>query len=138
MDGFFDNIATHLGDQVSGDHIKLIACIMVTYPLALVYRKLPADSPTSRHLFSIIYACISMTYVLKLYIGFVHIAITAILTYTFMKYYNGKNGPYINFVLAMISMSIWYIHIKNQVNHTPLSSYIPLFCHSVFPLSYNA
>ena len=56
MDGFFDDTATHLGDQVSGDHIKLVACIMVTCPLALIYRKLPAESPTSRHLFSI-YLC---------------------------------------------------------------------------------
>ncbi|KAI9266576.1 MBOAT, membrane-bound O-acyltransferase family-domain-containing protein [Phascolomyces articulosus] len=113
MDSFFENIAAHLGDQVSGDHVKLIFCILATYPLALIYRTLPTDSPNSRHLFSIAYAVIAMVFVLKLYMGMLHITITALFTYTFMRLYHGKNGPYINFVVAMISMSI--CHIDRQL-----------------------
>ncbi|KAI9493694.1 MBOAT, membrane-bound O-acyltransferase family-domain-containing protein [Zychaea mexicana] len=113
MDRFFDSLADQLGDTVSTDHIKLITCIVATYPLALIYRKLPAKSPTTRHLFSIGYALFTIVSVLKLYIRAVHIGLTAIFTWTFMKYFRGKNGPYVNFAVAMLSMAI--CHIDRQL-----------------------
>ncbi|KAI9266628.1 MBOAT, membrane-bound O-acyltransferase family-domain-containing protein [Phascolomyces articulosus] len=122
MDAFFDSIASLLGDQVSGDHIKLVTCLIGTYPLALVYRKLPAENPTSRHVFSIAYVLFTMVYMLKFYTGAIHTGFTALFTYFFVKYYHGKSGPYINFVIALLSMSICHIdrQLKGYVGDTKL------------------
>ncbi|KAG0191069.1 lysophospholipid acyltransferase [Apophysomyces sp. BC1034] len=50
-----------------------------------------------------------MVTVLKAYTGFLHIIITCTCTFLLMKYYRGSNGPWINFVLAMASMSICHL-----------------------------
>ncbi|KAI9493896.1 MBOAT, membrane-bound O-acyltransferase family-domain-containing protein [Zychaea mexicana] len=114
MDDFFELVANELGDQISADHIKLVACVLAAYPSALVYRRLPAISPTSRHIFSIIYTLVALVYVLKFYTGAIHIGFTAMFTYIFMKFYrSNKNSAFINFVVVMISMSI--CHINRQI-----------------------
>ncbi|KAI9275662.1 MBOAT, membrane-bound O-acyltransferase family-domain-containing protein [Phascolomyces articulosus] len=113
MDDFFETVAGMLGDQVAADHIKLIACLLATYPLAEVYRRLPADNPTSRHLLSIAYAVFALVFVLQLYVGALHIVITSLFTYYWMRSYRAKNGPGINFVVVLISMSI--CHIIRQI-----------------------
>ncbi|KAI9493897.1 MBOAT, membrane-bound O-acyltransferase family-domain-containing protein [Zychaea mexicana] len=47
------------------------------------------------------------------YMPSVYVAVTALFTYTFMKYYHGNSGPYVNFAVAMLSMSI--CHIDRQL-----------------------
>ena len=109
MNNFFESCADMLGDQVQADHIKLIACLLATYPLAEIYRKLPADSPNSRHLLSIAYAVFTLIFVLKLYAGALHISVVSLFTYLWTRFYPAKNGPGINFVVVLISMSLWLV-----------------------------
>ncbi|KAI9266575.1 MBOAT, membrane-bound O-acyltransferase family-domain-containing protein [Phascolomyces articulosus] len=105
-------MASRLGDQISADHLKLVFCVISSYPLALIYRTLPAKYPIFRHIFSIIYAIFTMGLVLKFYEGTIHIGLTALFTYIFMKWYRGNNGAYINFVIVMLSLSICHIDRK--------------------------
>ena len=109
MNNFFESCADMLGDQVQADHIKLIVCLLATYPLAEVYRKLPADNPNSRHLLSIVYAVFTLIFVLKLYAGALHISGVSLFTYLWTRFYPAKNGPGINFVVVLISMSLWLV-----------------------------
>ena len=51
MDHFFESAAARMGDQISGDHLKLVVCVITSLPLTVVYRTLPPKSPTIRHLF---------------------------------------------------------------------------------------
>lgn len=107
MDAFFEKLSMLLGGNIPRDHLKLMACVIATYPGAILYRRLPADKPALKHLFSIIYVLFTMLAVLHSYVGFMHIGLTALFTYYFMKYYHGSNGPWINFAISMLSMSIW-------------------------------
>ncbi|KAG2223500.1 hypothetical protein INT45_001248, partial [Circinella minor] len=117
MNNFFESCAEMLGDQVQADHIKLIACLLATYPLAEVYRKLPADNPNSRHLLSIAYAVFTIVFVLKLYAGAFHITAISLFSYLWMRFYPAKNGPGINFVVVLMSMSLWLVsyHVIRQI-----------------------
>ena len=107
MDHLFESLADRMGDQISGDHLKLVVCVVASLPLAVVYRTLPPKRPTIRHLFSIFYAIITIVFVLKFYLGALHIGLTGLFTYFFMKYYQGKHIAYINFIIVMTSLSIW-------------------------------
>lgn len=105
MDSFFIKIANMMGGQVNTDHLKLLTCVLSTYPLALLFNKLP--NPLTKHLLSIFYTCFVLLIVLKSWIGFIHLTSTSLFTYFFMKFYHRKNGPWINFFVIMLSMSIW-------------------------------
>lgn len=109
MDAFFVRAADFLGGKVPPDHLKLAACILSTYPNALLFRRFPANNATLKHAFSIVSTTFIMLPVLQSYIGFTHIMLTCLSTYLLMKYYHGAHGPWINFVLTMTSMSIWYV-----------------------------
>ncbi|KAG2225806.1 hypothetical protein INT45_007050 [Circinella minor] len=114
MDHFFESVAARMGDQISGDHLKLVICVITSLPLAVVYRTLPPKSPTIRHLFSIFHAITTMVFVLKFYTDALHIGLTGLFTYVFMKYYRGKRIAYINFIFVMISLSI--CHLDRKIN----------------------
>lgn len=48
-----------------------------------------------------------MLYMLRSYIGFLHIGSTCLISYLLVKYYRGSRMPWINFAIVIISMSIW-------------------------------
>ncbi|CAO3634735.1 unnamed protein product [Cunninghamella echinulata] len=96
-----------MGGQVNTDHLKLLTCVLSTYPLALLFNVLP--NPLMKHLLSIFYTCFVLIIVLSSWLGFLHLTLTSLFTYFFMKYYHGKNGPWINFFIIMVSMSICHL-----------------------------
>ncbi|KAI9307635.1 MBOAT, membrane-bound O-acyltransferase family-domain-containing protein [Cunninghamella echinulata] len=112
MDALFDKGAYLLsGGVVTGDQLKLVVSILSSYFFAMFYRNL--EKPTVKHLYSITIALFTTLIVLKLYIGFLHISLTSLFSYIWMKYDHSYRGPWINFIFVMISMSI--CHIDRQL-----------------------
>ncbi|RUS23259.1 membrane-bound O-acyltransferase domain-containing protein [Endogone sp. FLAS-F59071] len=110
FDTFFDHISTGLG--VPPDHIKMVVSVLLTYPYAVIFNHLP-DSPTIKHLFSIIITTITFVWFHGLYVGFAQLLSNALFVYFFMKYNKGKWAPLVVFVLTMMHMS--YSQITRQM-----------------------
>lgn len=107
MDAFFQTASAKLGGNPTAEQLKIVASILSAYPCALVFKLIPAKQTQLKHLFSILVTSYIMTFVLHYYRGFVHISLICLFTWTWMKFYKGSNGPWINFAVVMLSMSIW-------------------------------
>ena len=105
MDQLFIRLSESLGGRVAPDHLKLAFSILSTYPSAFVFKRL--GSSTLKHLFSIVYTSWIMLFVLQLTTGFIHIMSAATITYVLGRYCHTKQLAWINFAMAMLSMSIW-------------------------------
>ncbi|KAI9483586.1 MAG: MBOAT, membrane-bound O-acyltransferase family-domain-containing protein [Benjaminiella poitrasii] len=112
MDAFFEQASAKMGGNPTAEQLKIVASILSAYPCAVLFRLIPAQQILMKHLFSICITSYIMTAVLHSYTGFMHVAISCLFTYLFMKYYKGKNGPWINFAVIMLSMS--YCHLYRQ------------------------
>ncbi|CAO3597992.1 unnamed protein product [Absidia cylindrospora] len=107
MDALFNKLAGMMGGQVNTDHLKLLTCLFATYPSAFIFNALP--NPLMKHLFSIGFSTYVLLGILRSWLGFFHITATCLFTWLFMKYYHGKRGPWINFFVIMVSMSICHL-----------------------------
>ncbi|OBZ88328.1 Lysophospholipid acyltransferase [Choanephora cucurbitarum] len=110
MDQLFIRLSESLGGRVAPDHLKLAFSILSTYPSAFVFKRL--GSSTLKHLFSIVYTSWIMLFVLQLTTGFIHIMSAATITYVLGRYCHTKQLAWINFAMAMLSMSI--CHLQRQ------------------------
>ncbi|CAO3599729.1 unnamed protein product [Absidia cylindrospora] len=126
MDAFFEKVAYQIGGgAITRDQLKLVVSLMSSYIFAYLYRYLPAQLSTLsssssssivssraanvKHMYSIGIALFTTLIFLKLYTGFLHISITCISTYLLMKYNHSQQGPWINFILVLTSMSLCHI-----------------------------
>ncbi|KAK4509413.1 Pantothenate kinase [Mucor velutinosus] len=112
MDAFFEVASAKLGGNPTAEQLKIVASILSSYPCALLFKLIPAKNAQMKHLFSILVTSYIMTSVLHYYQGFVHISLICLFTWTWMKFYKGSNGPWINFAVVMLSMSI--CHLQRQ------------------------
>ncbi|KAI8643651.1 MBOAT, membrane-bound O-acyltransferase family-domain-containing protein [Parasitella parasitica] len=112
MDAFFELASSKLGGNPTAEQLKIVASILSSYPCALLFRLIPDSQTQMKHLFSILVTSYIMTSVLHYYHGFLHIVIVCLFTWTFMKFYKGKHGPWVNFAVIMLHMSI--CHLQRQ------------------------
>jgi lysophospholipid acyltransferase len=107
MDTFFERASEAMGGNPSPDQLKVVASILSAYPCAALFRLIPDKNVQLKHLYSISITSYIMLSFLHYYKGMIHITGSCLFTYVFMKYYRNKNGPWINFVITMASMSVW-------------------------------
>lgn len=107
MDAFFEAASAKLGGNPTAEQLKIVASILSSYPCALLFKLIPAKQTQVKHVFSILVTSYIMTSVLHYYQGFLHISLICLFTWSWMKFYKGSNGPWINFAVVMLSMSIW-------------------------------
>lgn len=105
MDEFFDKGSLLLGGKVAPDHLKLAFSIIFTYPCAIIFKRI--ESKWVKHLFSIVYTTYIMLGILKLYEGFIHITTIGLISYILMRYCTHRKVAWINFIIVMMSMSLW-------------------------------
>ncbi|KAI7900050.1 MBOAT, membrane-bound O-acyltransferase family-domain-containing protein, partial [Cokeromyces recurvatus] len=113
MDAFFEQASAKMGGTPTAEQLKIVASILSSYPCAILFKLIPDQQTLVKHLFSIFITSFIMISVLHSYAGFIHITLSCFFTFIFMKYYKRKNGPWINFVIIMISMS--YSHLSRQL-----------------------
>ncbi|KJA21611.1 hypothetical protein HYPSUDRAFT_140361 [Hypholoma sublateritium FD-334 SS-4] len=99
MDAIFQPLANAVGASV--DQIKLISCLLIAYPLASLFVRIPTSQPALRHLFSIGVALIFFFPVLEIYSAFFQLLASIMATYLIAKYHKGSNMPWIVFVIVM-------------------------------------
>ncbi|KAJ1730501.1 Lysophospholipid acyltransferase [Coemansia biformis] len=99
---------------IPADNIAIIVGVLLSYALAHVFRRIPADMPAARHVFSVVSSVISYGIVQGHSTGVVHLAVGSIAIYILMCNLRGPAMPRAVFLAAMVHMS--YSHIRRQMS----------------------
>uniref|UniRef100_A0A0W0G4C7 Mboat family protein n=1 Tax=Moniliophthora roreri TaxID=221103 RepID=A0A0W0G4C7_MONRR len=79
MDALFVPLANAVGASL--DQVKLISCLLLSYPLGSVYVRIPASQPHLRHLFSISVSLFYMGPMLNMWSGLAQLLVDVFVTY---------------------------------------------------------
>ncbi|KAK9767954.1 Lysophospholipid acyltransferase [Basidiobolus ranarum] len=112
---FFDPAFERLSQILGGvptDQLQCVFSIVFTYPLALIFRKLP-NNATIKHLYSLLTTFILFVVVSNQFYGVLHILFGSLISYFIAYFVKGSLGPKLVFVIAMAHMS--YSHIHRQI-----------------------
>jgi lysophospholipid acyltransferase len=107
MDALFVPLANAVGASV--DQIKLIACLVVAYPLGSLFIRIPASNASLKHFFNIAVSLFFFLPVLNLYTGFLQLLGSVLATYVISATFKGPNMPWIVFVVVMGHLTINHI-----------------------------
>ncbi|KAF8507843.1 MBOAT, membrane-bound O-acyltransferase family-domain-containing protein [Hysterangium stoloniferum] len=99
MDRLFQKVADATGS--SSDQIKLVACLLVSYPLGSIFVRIPRSQPSFRHLFSIIITGFYLLPVLNLWGGALQLLCSTLATYILAAVIHGRNMPWVVFAVVM-------------------------------------
>lgn len=111
----FQALSSLLGATV--DELKLIFVFLISYPLAIVLKRLPDKPRWPRNTFIIATGLFYMIGVFDLWAGLRTILYSAGATYAISYYIDGSLMPWIAFVWLMGHMSI--NHIERQIRNDP-------------------
>lgn len=104
LDGFFSKLSTLTGG-VSTDHLKMVFTLLASYPVALIYKRLP-HNPNLKHWFSIIIAIIVLFEVFDLSSAFYEMLGGSLISYAIIYFIKGVWGPRLVFLYALGHLSI--------------------------------
>jgi lysophospholipid acyltransferase len=104
LEDFFLKLSTLTGG-VSTDHLKMIFTLLASYPIALIYKRLP-HNPTLKHLFSIAVAIIVLLEIFDLSNAFYVMLGGSLISYAIMYFIKGVWGPRLVFLYALGHLSI--------------------------------
>ncbi|KAJ3495292.1 hypothetical protein NLJ89_g10651 [Agrocybe chaxingu] len=107
MDALFLPLANAVGASV--DQIKLISCLLVAYPLGVLFVRVPTSKPALRHLFSIGVAILFFFPVLKIYSAFFQLLGSILATYFVTKYNKSASMPWIVFAIVMGHLTVNHV-----------------------------
>lgn len=107
MDFVFKPLADAVGASL--DQIKLIACLLISYPLGSVFIRLPNDQPNVKHLFNIAITLFYFIPVLNLWDGFLQLLADVIATYYIARNVKSQMMPWIVFAVIMGHLTINHI-----------------------------
>lgn len=104
----FEYLSKQLGS--GPDEIKLIACFLISYPLAGLLKRVPDDKPYLKNVFSIVTTLFFLVGLFNLWGGLAIVLFDAIAVYLIAAYVEGPFMPWIGFVLLMAHMSVSHIY----------------------------
>lgn len=107
MDALFVPLANLAGASL--DQIKLISCLLISYPLGSVFIRIPNDSPNLKHLFSLAIAVFYLIPVLHLWTGFLQLLLDVVGTYLIARNVKNSHMPWIVFAFVMGHLTINHI-----------------------------
>ncbi|EIW82188.1 MBOAT-domain-containing protein [Coniophora puteana RWD-64-598 SS2] len=106
MDALFNAVGDASGASV--DQIKLIACLLVSYPLGSVFIRIPASS-SFKHIFNLSAALFFLIPVLNLSGGFLQLLGSSLATYFIAKTNTSAKMPWIVFAVAMGHLTVNHV-----------------------------
>ncbi|KAG9307022.1 hypothetical protein G9A89_003073 [Geosiphon pyriformis] len=112
FNGSFIQLSTLTG--VPPDHLRLLIILLLAYPLAVIFKKLPPQNQKVKHLFSISFAAFVFLEVFDLSRDFYMLFLSSLVCYAVSFYVQGIWGPRLVFLIAMGHLSI--SHIYRQLN----------------------
>ncbi|KAI0650143.1 MBOAT-domain-containing protein [Trametes meyenii] len=107
MDALFEPIADTTGASV--DQIKLIFCLLFSYPLGSVYIRIPASRPELKHIFSLAITFFYLMLVLQLYVGTIQLLISVSGAYYLAQKVQTSRMPWLVFLFTMSHLTINHI-----------------------------
>ncbi|TFK92967.1 MBOAT-domain-containing protein [Polyporus arcularius HHB13444] len=107
MDAFFEPIADATGATV--DQIKLIFCLLFSYPLGSLYIRIPTSHPELKHIFSIAVTFFYLGPILGLWGGAVQLLVDIVGTYYIAQRVQTKSMPWLVFAFTMGHLTISHI-----------------------------
>ncbi|KAJ1987950.1 Lysophospholipid acyltransferase [Dimargaris cristalligena] len=114
--------ANYLGG-LPADRLQVMSCLLLAYPLASLFRRLPSDSPpTQKHLFSLLATGFMFLVVQGQWVGLGHILLSSLVTYALMAYAGDRAwAPRAVFLFVMAHLSLTHIRRLNyDINNPPL------------------
>ncbi|KAI0080680.1 MBOAT-domain-containing protein [Panus rudis PR-1116 ss-1] len=99
MDAIFVPLASATGASL--DQIKLITCLLVSYPLGSVFIRIPKERHDLKHLFNISVAFFYLMPMLNLWTGTLQLLGSALGTYFLSQQIKGPSMPWIVFAFVM-------------------------------------
>ncbi|GMK57896.1 hypothetical protein CspeluHIS016_0407300 [Cutaneotrichosporon spelunceum] len=112
-DPLFDSISELTG--AGADQCKLIAALIVSFPLASIYVVIPANRPNVAHWFSVITTGFFLWPLLGLGKGMLQLLAISMATYTIVASVRGPKMPWIAFFFVMGCMTI--THVLRALGH---------------------
>jgi lysophospholipid acyltransferase len=100
---YFDQFADALGFPPYA--VRLVASLLLAYPLGFLFLRLPNDKPAIKHWFSLIAAVFIHFEILEDTLGFLHLSLGALTTYLIAVTVRSSLMPQIVIVLVMLHMS---------------------------------
>ncbi|EJF62867.1 MBOAT-domain-containing protein [Dichomitus squalens] len=107
MDALFEPIAEATGGSI--DQIKLIACLLFSYPLGSVYIRIPSSHPELKHIFSILVTFFYLIPVLGLWGGAIQLLVSVLATYYMAQRIERPSMPWLVFIFTMGHLTINHI-----------------------------
>lgn len=107
MDRLFEPLASATGASI--DQVKLIACLLFSYPLGSIFIRIPSSLQALKHIFNIIIALLYFLPVLNLWTGFLHLLASILATYYVAKNVRRPDMPWIVFALVLGHLMINHI-----------------------------
>ncbi|ORX36566.1 putative member of the MBOAT family of putative membrane-bound O-acyltransferase [Kockovaella imperatae] len=130
-DALFEKLASVAGAPIS--QIKLISILLVSFPIASLYGRLPAKRYNVAHLYSLIVSLIYLVPILGLGRGTLHLLFSCIGTYLIVVILRGPLMPWTAFIFCM--GHLLYNHISRLVAGTPTSEIEITFTQMVFVMN---
>ncbi|KAI0796503.1 MBOAT, membrane-bound O-acyltransferase family-domain-containing protein [Abortiporus biennis] len=106
MDALFVPLAEATGASL--DQIKLISCLLVSYPLGSIFIRIPSTRQDVKHIFNLLIAVFYFIPVLHLWNGFAQLMFDVLGTYYIAKTVKSAHMPWIVF---------WFVMGHLTVNH---------------------
>ncbi|TFY66011.1 hypothetical protein EVG20_g5072 [Dentipellis fragilis] len=107
MDALFKQLGSAIG--VSPDQLKLITCLLVSYPLGSVFIRIPASRPSLKHLFNISITLLYFVPILNLEFALLQLLGDVLATYAVTKTVKGPRMPWIVFTIVTGHLMINHI-----------------------------
>lgn len=107
MDALFVPLASATGASL--DQIKLISCLLISYPLGSVFIRIPNDKHNLKHLFNVVITLVYFIPVLNLWIGFLQLLLDVVATYIIADRVKGSSMPWIVFAFAMGHLTLNHV-----------------------------
>lgn len=88
------------------DQLRCLSTLLLSYPLALVFRLLPNNNPGLKHLISVLTSFFLIVVVVDDLVGLMHLLGSSIAVWRIMGTVQGKWGPRLVFIGVMLHMSV--------------------------------
>ncbi|KAK8864477.1 hypothetical protein IAR55_001727 [Kwoniella newhampshirensis] len=117
-DPLFDKASTIFG--ASPDQLKLIASLLISFPLGSLFIRLPPSRPNLAHLFSIVVSTIFLVPLLDLGGGMLHLLFSICGTYMIVVTMKGRRMPWVAFGFVM--GHLLFNHIRRHLLAIPATA----------------
>ncbi|PCH41333.1 MBOAT-domain-containing protein [Wolfiporia cocos MD-104 SS10] len=99
MDGPFRFAASAVGASV--DQVKLISCLLISYPLGSVFIRIPVTCPNWRHFFNVAITSFYLLPVLNMWTAYLQLLADVLITYFLAARVKSSYMPWVVFAIIM-------------------------------------